>query len=56
MRSVINPAAQLLRELNTQNGTQKIAVKNTPTEVFYVKLLPRNAINNAPGPVEYVLL
>ena len=56
MCSVINPVAQLLRELKTQNGTQKIAVENIPTKEFCVKLSLREAISNAPRPVEYVLL
>ena len=45
MRSVINPVAQLLRELKTLNGTQKIAIKNIPTKEFCVKLPLRDAIN-----------
>ena len=56
MCPVINPAAQLLCELKSRNGTQKIAVENTPTEVFCVKLLLRDATNNVPRSVEYVLL
>ena len=56
MCSVINPVAQLLRELKTLNGTQKIAIKNISTEEFCVKLPLRDAINNATCPVEYVLL
>ena len=56
MCSGINPVAQLLRKLKTQNGTKTIAVENIPTDVFCVELPSRDAINNSSRPVEYVLL